>query len=119
MAWGQAPSAPSAPSVSAALLLLLLATVAGAGQAPGAQQRELGQVPAPLFAASAHPAQRCGPAAVPEGVELTAAEQELLDYVCWPAPEVAATAAADVLPPLAAEPRSGVPAGVNCTVVQW
>ncbi|KAL4419285.1 hypothetical protein ABPG77_008335 [Micractinium sp. CCAP 211/92] len=75
-----------------------------------------GQAEQPLFSTSPLPQQRCGspPTA---GLELTDAERELLPHLCWPEDDSSAAATANDLPPQRI--RSGVPAGVNCTVEQW
>lgn len=88
------------------LLLLLLACLAPARASPAEQ---------PLFSTEPLPEQRCGspPTA---GLELTDAERELLPHLCWPVDERGPATAANVLPPRV---RSGVPAGVNCTIQQW
>lgn len=95
------------PIARAAGLLALL--VLAAGVAGSAEQQ-------PLFSATPPPGQRCAAEVpVPADWNLTASERELLQYICWPlegAPSPEQLAAA---PPV----RSGVPPGVNCTVVQW
>ena len=47
------------------------------------------------------------------GLNLTAAEAELLDDICWPAGGHSEAA------PLRAPSRRGVPFGINCTVTTW
>lgn len=74
------------------------------------------QAEQPLFSTEPLPQQRCGPPPT-AGLKLTDAERELLPHLCWPEDESGAATAANDLPP--PRLRSGVPAGVNCTVQQW
>ncbi|EFN52069.1 hypothetical protein CHLNCDRAFT_139316 [Chlorella variabilis] len=90
------------------LLLVLGASVVASAVPEQQQQREQR-----LFAAAPSP-HSCGEVPV-DGLELSPAEQELLQYICWPQE---GAALAEALLEGAAAPR-GVPAGVNCTVVQW
>lgn len=92
------------------LALAALAAAPAAGTVPGEPQQLLATQLAPPQQ------QRCADK-VPVHWNLTAQEQELLQYICWPPEGVeagaqAAGAAADA-------PLRGVLAGVNCTVVQW
>lgn len=73
----------------------------------------------PLLSAEPLPEQRCASAPPLAGLSLTEEEQELLQHVCWPTgPEGEPLAHEAVAAALGGE-RRGVPAGVNCTVVQW
>lgn len=90
------------------MLLRLLLVVALLGWAAGEQAE-----PHPLFSTAPLPQQRCSDKVPVEGLNLTAAEQELLQYICWPVEDAEPEATL-----LEAEAR-GVPAGVNCTVVEW
>lgn len=87
------------------LLPLLCLTLVGAAAA-GA--------PTPLFSVTPLPSQRCG--AVPvAGLNLTAAERELLPYICWPPAGDEAAGLQSAGAPLRSR---GVPAGVNCSIIE-
>ena len=99
----------------AAIILLVLASASATAPTPAAAAA----LPAlqPLFSATPLPQQRCADAVPVEGLNLTAAERELLSFICWPV-EGLGVEAAPGGPAPAPQPR-GVPAGVNCTVVPW
>jgi hypothetical protein len=99
------------------LCLLLAGLLAARAAGPAALQHPAEQQQ--LFSATPHPQQRCAPEVpLPEGLSLTAAERELLQYICWPPEGLQAGEGGGgvAAPPLL---RRGVPAGVNCTVTQW
>ncbi len=99
------------------LCLLLAGLLAARAAGPAAQLQPAEQQQ--LFSATPHPQQRCAAEVpVPQGLNLTDAERELLQYICWPPEGLEAGEGAGGV---AARPllRRGVPAGVNCTTTQW
>jgi hypothetical protein len=100
--------------LSALLLGLANAGLALAEQQPIAEQQQQQQHAQQLFSADSTPGQRCAPEVPVGGLKLSAEEQKLLQYICWPE-ESTPTAEQ----PLQAGVPRGVPAGVNCTVVSW
>ena len=111
----------SQPLVGACLtaLLLLGQCCSGARGTPTADT----QAPHDLLSHTPHAEQSCAdtvPPALLEGLNLTASERELLHYLCWPAHEDGEQASSDAAAAAGAEPPPrGVPAGVNCTQVDW
>ena len=99
-----------------AMWAILLLAVAGAAAQTAAAAAAVA-APQPIFSATSLPQQRCADAVPVEGLNLTAAERDLLPFVCWPVEGLGAEAAPGGPTP-APQPR-GVPAGVNCTVVSW
>jgi hypothetical protein len=105
----------------AVLLLVASAPLATSQQLLGPQRhtptaQAKGHVDS-LFSADPLPQQQCGEPPV-QGLELTPAEQELLQYICWPPEGVEGLLEAEQAARLGEE-RRGVPPGVNCTVVPW
>ena len=98
-----------------AIAVFVLACAGAA--APAAAAAAAVPAPHPLFSATPLPEQRCADAVPVEGLNLTAAERELLPFICWPVEGLGDEAAP--AGPARAPLARGVPAGVNCTVVPW
>lgn len=109
--WGHALVATTA-------LLLAFAAPSAAVTSMPEQQYEQQEQWQPLFSPTSLPHQRCAAEVPVAGLNLTAEEQELLQFICWPEAGEAAPGEGLLGAPVVALPR-GVPAGVNCTVVPW
>ena len=96
--------------------LLLLLAVAGSTAAEAAGSRGEGWVRTePLLSKTPPPGKSCAPTwAIPTGgLQLSAEEAALLDYLCWPPAGEPEGGLAEL------RARRGFPPGVTCTPVTW